>query len=139
MARAGATIRLVLKTFTGNIMAHRCTAIVVHCMDYRLQSYINQWLEANLAQGSYDRAVMAGGVFDVYDVIRQVDISDRLHGITTVILINHEDCGMYGIGGTEQHHERDLEQAEDKIRRLFPHLEVDTYYLNLDGTFEKKS
>ncbi|MEY2818936.1 MAG: hypothetical protein RL275_2399, partial [Chloroflexota bacterium] len=33
----------------------------------------------------------------------------------------------------------DLDKAEDKIRRLFPHLEVDTYYLKLDGTFNKNS
>ncbi len=120
-------------------MTHKCEAIVVHCMDFRLQSYINQWLETNLGKTSYDRAVMAGGVYDVYDVIRQVDISARLHGISKVILINHEDCGMYGPGGTEEHHEEDLVEAEDKIRRIFPHLDVDTYYLNLDGTFEQKS
>ncbi len=46
---------------------------------------------------------------------------------------------MYGPGGTEEHHEEDLKEAEEKIRRIFPHLEVDTYYLNLDGTFEQKS
>jgi carbonic anhydrase len=74
------------------MMSHKCEAIVVHCMDYRLQSYINQWLEKNLTFGSYDRAVIAGGVYDVYDVIRQVDIAARRHGISKVILINHEDC-----------------------------------------------
>ncbi len=120
-------------------MSHKCEAIVVHCMDFRLQSYINQWLEENFSKTSYDRAVMAGGVYDVYDVIRQVDISARLHGISKVILINHEDCGMYGPGGTEEHHEDELDKAEDKIRRLFPQLEVDTYYLNLNGTFNKNS
>ena len=82
---------------------------------------------------------MAGGVFDVYDVIRQVDIAARLHGIKTIILIHHEDCGMYGPGGTEEHHEEELDNAEDKIRRLFPQLEVDTYYLHLDGTFEQNA
>jgi len=99
----------------------------------------SEWLEAKFTAGSYDRAVMAGGVHDVYDVIRQVDISARLHGISKVILINHEDCGMYGPGVTEERHDEDLDKAEDKIRRLFPHLEVDTYYLKLDGTFEQNS
>ena len=120
-------------------MSHICDAIVVHCMDYRLQSHINQWLEEKFAKGSYDRAVMAGGVYDAYDVIRQVDISARLHGIAKVVLINHEDCGMYGPGGTEERHEEGLDKAEDKIKRLSPHLEVDTYYLNLDSTFEQNS
>jgi carbonic anhydrase len=120
-------------------MSHQCEAIVIHCMDFRLQSYINNWLETNFTAGSYDRAVMAGGVYDVYDVIRQVDIAARLHGISKVVLINHEDCGMYGPGGTEERHDDDLDKAEDKICRLFPHLEVDTYYLKLDGTFERNS
>ena len=120
-------------------MAHQCESIVVHCMDYRLQSFINQWLETNLPNSSYDRAVIAGGVYDVYDVIRQVDIAARLHGVKKVILINHEDCGMYGTAGTEERHDEDLKNAEDKIKRLFPHLEVDTYYLNLDGTFQQNS
>jgi hypothetical protein len=63
-------------------------------MDFRLQSYINQWLEANLGKTSYDRAVMAGGVY-----VRSHPPGGhfaRLHGISKVILINHEDCGMYG-------------------------------------------
>jgi carbonic anhydrase len=120
-------------------MNHKCESIVIHCMDYRLQSYINQWLEVNLKKDSYDRAVIAGGVFDVYDVIRQVDIAARLHGIKKVVLINHEDCGMYGTAGTEERHDEDLKNAEDKIRRLFPHVEVETFYLHLDGTFEAVS
>ena len=46
---------------------------------------------------------------------------------------------MYGPGGTEEHHEKELDSAEAKIRRLFPQLEVDTYYLHLNGIFEQHS
>ncbi len=117
-------------------MTHQCETIVVHCMDYRLQTYLNNWLEANLPIKSYDLCSIAGGVYDVYDVIRQVDIANRLHHIKRVIFVNHEDCGMYGFESSEERHETDLRKAREKINLLFPHLEVDLFYLNLDGTFE---
>jgi hypothetical protein len=75
-------------------MSGGCETIVAHCMDYRLQTYLNRWLEVNLPVKSYDLCSIAGGVYDVYDVIRQ------------------------------------------KINLLFPHLKVELYYLNLNGTFE---
>jgi len=117
-------------------MSHKCETIVVHCMDYRLQTYLNHWLEANLPVKSYDLCSIAGGVYDVYDVIRQVDIANRLHHIKKVVFINHEDCGAYGFESSDERHEADLRKAREKINLLFPHLEVQLYYLNLDGTFE---
>jgi carbonic anhydrase len=120
-------------------MPFQCETLVVHCMDYRLQGYLNQWLENNLPARSYDRVAIAGGVYDVYDVIRQMDIAIRLHKIKKVVLINHEDCGAYGVVGNYERHKTDLEEAERKIKVLFPDLDVETYYLYLDGTFEQMS
>ena len=117
-------------------MPQQCETIVVHCMDYRLQGFLNDWLEGNLPPQSYDRVAIAGGVYDVYDVIRQVDIADRLHQIKKVVFINHEDCGAYGIEGSDERHEVDLRKAREKINKLFPRLDVDLFYLNLDGNFE---
>lgn len=118
-------------------MPVQCETLVVHCMDYRLQSHINRWLEQTLPPQGYDRVALAGGVYDLYHVIRQVDFAERLHGIRRVILINHEDCGMYGPAGTDERHEQDLKNAKEKIRRLFHEIEVDTYFLHLNGVFER--
>jgi carbonic anhydrase len=117
-------------------MDNHCETIVVHCMDYRLQGFLNDWLERNIPEQSYDRVAIAGGVYDVYDVIRQVDIADRLHQIKKVVFINHEDCGAYGAEGSDERHGVDLRKAREKINKLFPQLDVDLFYLNLDGTFE---
>lgn len=117
-------------------MPLQCETLVVHCMDYRLQAYLNQWLEETLPSRSYDRVAIAGGVYDVYDVIRQVDIAVRLHEIQKVVFINHEDCGAYGSEGSSERHEVDLRKAREKIDKLFPHLNVELFYLNLDGSFE---
>jgi carbonic anhydrase len=117
-------------------MPLQCETLVVHCIDYRLQGFLNKWLESNFPIQSYDRAAFAGGVNDVFYVIRQVDVAVRLHHIERVILINHEDCGAYGAEGNYERHKADLEEARRKIEALFPEVDVKTYYLHLDGKFE---
>jgi carbonic anhydrase len=117
-------------------MPPQCEALVVHCIDYRLQEFLNKWLDDKLPTGGFDRVAIAGGVHDVFYVLRQVEIAVRLHQIKKVILVNHEDCGAYGIEGDYARHQQDLAQASRKISALFPKLDVETYYLHLDGEFE---
>lgn len=118
-------------------MPLQCEALVVHCIDYRLQEFLNQWLESNLPAQNYDRVAIAGGVNDLFYVLRQVDVAVRLHSIEKVILINHQDCGAYGEAGIYERHKTDLEAAERTIKALFPALSVESYYLHLDGEFER--
>jgi carbonic anhydrase len=106
-------------------------------MDYRTQEHMNKWLEKDFPVQSYDRVAIAGGVYDLDYVIGQVELAVKLHKITRVVLVNHEDCGAYGAAGTYERHKMDLEGAERKIKKLFPNLNVETYYLHLDGIFEK--
>ena len=115
---------------------HITNAIVVHCIDFRFQKYLDPWLHEHFGHDNYDRVSLAGGIFDFYTILKQVEISDRLHKIKKVVLINHEDCGAYGTTGNYERHKADLEEAERKIEALFPDLDVETYYLHLDGTFE---
>ena len=114
-------------------------AIIVHCIDFRFQKYLDHWLAERFGHNQYDRVSLAGSVFDFYSVLKQVEISDRLHDINQVILINHEDCGAYGEEGNYSMHKADLEEAERKLEALFPHLNVEIYYLHLGGKFEKLS
>ncbi len=118
---------------------HSCDALVITCIDFRIQKVIEKWLKEVLGEGNYDRVALAGGVFDFYSILSQVEISDRLHEIRKVILMNHEDCGAYGKEGTRERHEADLAKAERKIEALFPHLEVETYFVSLDGKIEETS
>ena len=118
---------------------HVTDAIVVHCIDFRFQKHLDLWLMGHFGHDNYDRVSLAGAVFDFYSVLKQVEISDRLHKIKKVILINHEDCGAYGEAGNYERHKSDLEEAERKLEALFPKLDVETYYLHLDGEFEEMS
>ena len=119
--------------------AHTCEAVVIHCIDFRLQHYLNDWLTNRFGNRNYDRISVAGGVQNLEFVIGQVEISHRLHKVKKAILINHEDCGAYGSEGTKERHTSDLENAEGRLETMFPVLDVEIYYLHLDGTFEQLS
>ncbi len=114
---------------------HQAEAIIVTCMDFRLQEYINNWITQNFAPKTFDRVAFAGGGKNLDTIMGQIDISHRLHHIKKVVLINHEDCGAYGETGTPEKHAEDLKNAALKIKTLYPDLEINTYYLQLDGIF----
>lgn len=116
---------------------HKCEAIVVVCIDFRFQRYIRNWLERNMKDKSYDLVGYAGSSKELATIIKQIDISKRLHHINQVILIHHEDCGAYGKEGTYKRHSKDLKKAEKQILSLYPDLQVALYYLHLNGKFEK--
>ncbi len=118
---------------------HVTDVIVVHCMDFRIQKDIDSWLQQRFGLDKYDRVSLAGSVFDFDSIEHQIEISDRLHKIKKVILINHEDCGAYGEEETYVRHKEDLEKAEKRLEESYGHLDVKTYYLHLDGKFEQLS
>lgn len=120
-------------------MDHNCDALITTCIDFRFQKYITDWIAENFEPRTFDRVALAGGVFDLDQILKQIEISHRLHHIKKVILINHEDCGAYGEAGTAEKHAEDLKNAADKIKAQYPELEIVAYYLHLDGAFEEIS
>ena len=113
-----------------------CDALVVHCMDYRLQKFIQPWITVRFGYDNFDIISLAGSVHDYEMVLKYVELAVQIHNIQTVCLINHEDCRAYGREGTYTRHRRDLLSTRAKIGALFPGLKVETFYLHLDGTFE---
>ncbi len=122
---------------------HECEACIVTCIDFRLQEHINRWVGENFELGSFDRVALAGGVKSLDVILDQIKTSSRLHGIKRAVLINHEDCGAYGTenipdqAAEVEKHAEDLKTATERINLYLPNLSVDTYFLHLDGTFEK--
>ena len=117
-------------------MEHRAEALIATCIDFRLQEAINKWISEYFRPGTFDRVALGGGVKNLDVILSQIDIAVKLHHIKKAVLINHEDCGAYGKMGTAEKHERDLKNAAAKIKKTYPDMEVKTYYLHLDGTFE---
>jgi carbonic anhydrase len=115
--------------------SHNCDALVVTCIDFRFQHFINDWIRDKHLPKTFDRVALAGGVFNWEVIENQVDISKRLHNIHTVILMNHEDCGAYGEAGTHARHEADLKAAAATLRKKYPEIKVVTYLIQLSGDF----
>jgi carbonic anhydrase len=115
---------------------HTCDAIVVCCIDFRFQKFIRDFTDKNLAGMTFDMVGFAGSTKDLDTVLKQIDISVRLHHISEVYLIHHEDCGAYGAESTPTRHRSDLIKAEKEILKAYPNLKVNLYYLHLDGQFE---
>lgn len=65
---------------------HSCDAIIITCIDYRLQEYINNWVSEKFQLKTFDRVALGGGV---------------------------------------------------KNKEKYPDLEIETYYLHLDGIIEE--
>ena len=114
---------------------HTCEAVVVHCIDFRLQHFLNDWLTKRFGVKNYDRISWAGGVREFAIIQTQIRLSARLHSVNKAILINHEDCGAYGEAGTKERHLSDLAYAEHAVKSSG--LEVEKYYLHLNGEFER--
>jgi len=115
----------------------RAKALIATCIDYRLQDDIDKWISENFESETFDRVSIAGDVKALDVIINQVKVANDLHHIEKVVLINHEDCGAYGKDGTPEKHATDLKTAKEKINSLYPDLEVNLYYLHLNGEFEK--
>jgi carbonic anhydrase len=116
-----------------------CQTLIVHCMDFRIQKNINDWLQRRFGLSDYDRVSLAGGVLDLESVLKQVQICERVHGIRRVVFVNHEDCRAYGEAGNPDRHAADLREAEKRIKEVLPEFEVELYYLHLTGIFERVS
>lgn len=129
-------------------MKHDCTTIIFHCIDFRFAADIKAYLEKEDLIGDVDIVSIAGCVknlvapareTDVEFVMRQLDISKRLHGVCKVVLMNHTDCGAYGgrkaFASPEEErarHASDLEKARAMILARYPDLEVRNVIAHID-------
>jgi carbonic anhydrase len=126
----------VIRTRRSTKPVIHCDALVVHCMDYRLQKFLQPWITVRFGYDNFDIISLAGAVHDYEMVLKYVQLAVQIHSIETVCLINHEDCRAYGREGTYKRHRQDLLSTAIKISALFPVLKVETFYLHLDGAFE---
>ena len=118
-------------------MSHTCRALLIHCMDFRLQPEIKKMMEEQGLLGDCDLVALAGAAKNLLDpetqalTLKQIGLSRQLHGMKEVHLMNHTDCGAYGghaaFAGDEaerRKHADDLAEAAEIIRREFPDLTV---------------
>jgi carbonic anhydrase len=117
-------------------MNHTCEALVLGCIDFRFVRYIQDFLETELDGKLFDVVGYPGATKEWDAVMKAIEISERLHHPKQLLLINHEDCGAYGAQGTFDRHVADLHKARNAVLAKYEDVQVDLYYLHLDGTFE---
>ena len=105
-------------------------------MDFRLEPAIHGYLEEKGFSGDCDVISIAGAAKDLVDdsngfLANQIDLSVQLHSISSIILMNHTDCGGYGGSSKHEHsdaeytfHIGQLHQAKSVLNDKYPDLSV---------------
>ena len=131
---------------------HRCRACLVYCMDFRLHESLANFFAEQKLDGDGADVIRVGGAIkslaqpkearDREFFLEQLNVAYELHGVRQFYLINHEDCGAYGledvIDSPEElaTHREDLRVAKALIQDRFPDTEILTYFMRLSGTAE---
>ena len=126
---------------------HKCKALVLHCMDFRFKPRIHEFLTGEGIMGDFDDVSVAGACKNFVSpqndaerefMLRQIEISRRLHGIGEVILMNHTDCGAYGgraafesLEAEHRKHAEDMEASKKMILERWPELKVKKILIKL--------
>lgn len=133
-------------------MSHHCDNLIIHCIDFRFIRAINAFMDDRQLAGNCDVISVAGGVKSIVEpsapadktvLLKQIELSKKLHGGTTVYLVNHEDCGAYG--GKQafesdereiEHHGHELRDAADMLTAIYPDFTIHSYIARLNGTLQ---
>ena len=124
-------------------MAHHCHCALITCEDFRLhqkkdgRNYLSDFIKT--LDKDCDIITRGGAIQDLVrpktpgfaeSLLRDIEVSVKLHDIKILYLVNHTNCGAYGhFGFTDSNeeknrHAQDLKAAKTKILGIYPHLEV---------------
>lgn len=131
-------------------MAHTCTGAILHCIDFRLGPAIKNWLEEQELLGDCDIISIAGATKDMSFPMEQLVLSHQLHKTTTIILMNHTDCGAYGgraafesADAETETHFTAMSAAKMTLEEKLPGIEVRTILARINEdesiTYEERS
>lgn len=127
-------------------------AAVLCCFDHRINMAVQKFLKKQ-GIAHPDWIIVAGGAktlasprndFEQDFILEQFRMSIRLHQTRRSVLTCHSDCATYGglaaYGGDRQaeatHHAAELARAAELVRKSFPNLQVETYFINFEGVWQ---
>ena len=142
---------------TAALEAGKADVLLLSCMDYRLVDYTLHYMVSRGLRDNYDHVVLAGAslgaITETHPQWNQtfwdhLGLAIELHGIKTVIVLDHRDCGAYkAILGPDccndpeeerEAHRIQLQGLEDQIikRCSGSELKVELLLMNLNGVVE---
>ena len=125
---------------------------MLYCIDFRFHRQLDRFLaEQGLDQDGSDIVRIAGVAKGLAGppsaerdfIVNQLEVSHRLHRTRQIFLVNHEDCGAYGleeeVDSEEElaRHREDLRTAGRLLTRRLPDVEILTYFIRLSGEAER--
>ena len=101
-------------------------AIVIGCMDFRIQNHIQNIIKQNnLSYGDYDLVLIQGGAGNFEQLEQHLITSKKLHNPQLIILTIHEDCGY---GSTKENFDKSVEIC----KKVFgEYIKIIIQYINL--------
>ncbi len=127
-------------------------ALVLSCIDFDILEAERYFLSMQNLTNKYDLTSLAGASLalsgiphqaDAQAFWDQLDLSYRLHHITKVIILDHEDCSAYAdkidpnlsqdSEKERQVHAEYLSRAYWAIRDRYPELNIELYFVSLNA------
>lgn len=127
-------------------------ALVLSCIDFRFVNFEHDFLRDKNLDNQYDWLALAGASLalsgfpspaETKTFWEQLDLSYNLHKIKKVIILDHQDCGAYASKidfqlsqdsqREEEVHQQYLNRSYWSIKERYPHLQVELYFVKLDG------
>ncbi len=136
-------------------MSKKFKAMVLSCMDPRIQPLVFNYLNKKGLKGKYSAFTIAGAAVGVTHnkfkkwhttFIENLATSIELHKIEKLIVINHRDCGAAKIANgkkefslaNENHiHKNSFKSLKKILKKKFPKLKVDFNLMGLDKKIQK--
>lgn len=127
-------------------------ALVLSCIDFRILESERYFLSLQNLGNQYDWTALAGASLalsgfphkaDADAFWDQLELSYQLHQIQKVIILDHQDCGAYANKidpalsqdpeREQQVHTDYLSRAYWAIRKRYPELNIELYFVTLDA------
>ena len=135
----------------------RFTGLAIACIDGRLwkthEDNIDRFIEKKFGGQLADVIMTAGATARLLtssvkaDMFEDIGLSYTAHGVRRLVIFEHENCGKYaelaGNGDdrfavTEEDeqtvHDRNSQETATLLLEHYPELEIERYYVKLDGT-----
>ena len=124
-------------------------AMVLSCIDPRFQTKVYNYLKNKKLIGEYSSFTIAGaGIGVTHNKFKKwhktfwdnLDVSIKLHKISRLIVINHEDCGAAKIANNKKKfnsiierkiHKESFKNIKKIITKKYPYLKVSCTTLSL--------
>ena len=154
---AGACL-LALAGVRPALAARGCDALLLNCMDYRLQDATTAYMDRIGLRNDYDHVALAGASLGALTGRRpawgktfreHLATALKLHEINRVVVLDHRDCAAYrlllgeaavrDLATEARSHARVMRALRARILRAHPRLKVDLGLMALDGSVEPVS